>query len=128
VMDVATKKEWLASLREADAQHQRFYIRRVVMLALGAILLGIGMGAVINKAYADPMAVGQDKDGIYTIYTEDCQLKNVVDLEKRATLEKDGKVIEGCVSLLESMPFFVLYIDKEIVLIRTVFFHRVTGA
>jgi len=95
-----------------------------------AAIIGLAIGAVLyaGKVKADPMAVGQAQGSTYTIYTEDCQLKDVVDLEKRATVEKDGKVVEGCVSILENMPFFVLYVDREIFLIRTSFFHRVTGA
>lgn len=95
-----------------------------------AFLIGLAIAAVFYsaKVKADPMAVGQAQGSTYTIYSEDCQLKDVVDLEKRATVEKDGKVVEGCVSILENIPYFILYIDREIFLIRTSFFHRVTGA
>ena len=125
-MNVATKKEFLESLREADHKHDRLVIANKVLFAL---VVGLFLAMAMAPVFAEPMAQGSNAQGTITIFTEECQLKNFIDLEKRATLERNGKVMEGCISVLEGMNMFVFYYQpaKQILLIDGRFFHRVTG-
>lgn len=58
-MSVATKKEWLASLREPQAKKQRMTI---VPMFVWAILFCFVLAAVISKAHAEDVIVGRIVD------------------------------------------------------------------
>ena len=129
-MNIATKKEFLASLREADAKHDRMVI---VPRIVAALLLGFFLAAATFHAFAEPIAQATVANGqiVITVYSEDCQLKDVVsNLPKRATWVQQGRTFEGCVGVQPSLGVAMFYFreDHSVAAVPVSEFVRVIGA
>lgn len=80
-MTVATKKEWLAegwqAVQENSYKHDRWVI---VPRVLAALIVVAGLALWAGHAFADPIAVASAGNGqvVITVYSEDCQLTDVV--------------------------------------------------
>lgn len=100
---------------------------------LWALILFAVIGALYaGKVYAEPLAIANVNNGqvVITVYTEDCQLKDVVsNLPKRATWTEGGKTYEGCVGVYPSFGVAGFYFnDKTVAVVPLQAFARVAGA
>ena len=116
-------------MQDAEAKYERCYIRRVVVLVIGSIVLGAGLLGFCSQANADPLYRAEAGDAVITVYTEPCAVKAVGNLPKRATWTEKGKTFEGCAGSHPQYPILVFYFegDKSVVVIEHGAFQKVTG-
>lgn len=82
-----------------------------------------------HEAKAEPLWVAKKNGLTVTLHSDDCKLKAVSNLKKRATWEQDGKVIEGCYGSLPPLGMvFFYFADLTVLGIPIPFFERVSGA
>ena len=126
-MTPATKKEWLASLRQPEAKKQRMTI---VPLFVWVILFGFALAAVISKAHAEPLYRAEGDATVVTLFTDPCQFKDkVANLPSKATKEKDGATTEGCAGIKSDQGQVLLFFPdtKTVGSLPVEVFSKVTG-
>lgn len=127
--DPATKKEWLASLRDITTGRASITVSPHWLLA---ILFGIALAFVVKIAGADPLVQAVVNSGrvVITVYSESCALTEfVANLPKRATWKEGDKVFEGCAGVSPlGVAMFYFREDKSIAVVPIEMFERVTGA
>jgi len=65
-------KEWFQG-RTPDEQHQRAYFRRVGIVIVAAVILGLATAGAIRKAYAaEPIVYSDGKGNTITLTEEPC--------------------------------------------------------
>lgn len=104
-----------------EISHQIVYGFRV--LFFGIVLL-----FVISLAYAEPVYEAKGDGVRVVVYTEDCALKEVSNLPRRATWTENGKTHEGCAGLHPMGLAMFYFADKTVVAIPMSQFARITGA
>jgi hypothetical protein len=125
-MNPATKKEWLASLRDEPMKHDRMvYVPRIIVI----LLLGFFLAAAIHKAYAEPRYALQGQGVTVTLTDEKCALDAVTNLPYRATWTENGQTFEGCWSISFDEQRVNVYFgnDKTVVSFPPSMFSKVTG-
>jgi hypothetical protein len=101
-------------------------ILRIVVLSL--IALAIAM-AIYKPVHAEPMAAAEAGGVRLVIHTEDCKLKEITNLAKRATWTQDGKTQEGCAGLFQEVGMVIFYFtDKTAFPVPVQMFTRVTNS
>ena len=96
-----------------------------IMLWVVLILLA----AVATRAFAGPIAEGAGDNGAkITLYNDPCKLKEVSNLELRATWQEKGKVFEGCFGIHPYGVVLAYFSDKTVVIIPVDIFREVKGA
>lgn len=123
---VATKKEFLQSLREEPAKHDRLVITNKIIFV---ILVGLFLAAAISPAFAEAVFQGQGQGVTITVYNEPCKLTDVTNLPYRATWEENGKVTEGCIAPRPDAGVVVGYFaDKTVALMPLQMFKKLVSA
>lgn len=96
-----------------------------VFWVAAAVALMIALG---RNANAEPMAAVEQEGVRIVIYTEDCQLKEVKNLIKRATWTENGKTVEGCAGLFPQIGLVLFYFtDRTVVPVPAQMFQRVSN-
>lgn len=94
-----------------------------------AVVVVLGWGLHSGKVFGEPMAVAKEGGIRIVVYTEDCSLKEVKNLPKRATWTENGKTIEGCVGLFGQIGLAMFYFaDKTVVPVPMQLFEKVTSS
>ena len=115
-------------MQDAEAKYERCYIRRVVMLGIGAIVLGAGLLGFCSQANAEPIYKASAEGTTITLHTADCKMPAVKNLPKRAVWEEGGVKTEGCYGPHPQFPVVVFYFsDRTVVIVPVQLFQRVTG-
>ena len=92
-------------------------------------VLVILMVVMVTKAFAGPIAEGAgDNDAKITLYNDPCKLKEVSNLELRATWQEKGKVFEGCFGIHPYGVVLAYFSDKTVVIMPVDIFKAVSGA
>lgn len=82
-----------------------------------------------GKVFADPFISAEAGGVRITVYSEDCQIKEVANLQKRAVWTENGKTVEGCAGFFPELQMvFFYWADKTVVGVPASYFQRVTGA
>lgn len=133
-MNVATKKEFLAegwqAVRQEPYKHDRWLI---VPRVLAVLIVMAGLALWAGHAFAYPISIASAGNGqvVITVYSEDCQLTDVVaNLPNRATWEQRGKTFEGCVGVQPAAEMAMFYFkdDKSVAVVPLQAFVRVVGS
>lgn len=100
---------------------------RIVIVILWALVLFVA--AYTFRVYADPLVQAKAGGVTVTLYTEDCQLKEITNLPKRAVWTENGKDFEGCWAVNPDLRVVIAYFsDKTATALPMQIFQRVTGA
>lgn len=117
--------EWFSG-RSIDERMAQCYWKRVIaLLASGAVLLILFWPL---EAKSEPMFQTVSPDGIViTLHSEKCDLKEIVNLPKRATWQEKAKSYEGCWGLNPLGVVMFYFTDKTIAVVPAEAFQKVTG-
>lgn len=100
----------------------------MILRAAGLLLVFLVLLFVFKPVRAEPFLSAEAGGVKVIIHTDDCKLKGVENLPKRATYHESGKKFEGCVGLSQELGLFLFYWeDKTVVAIPQSFFARVHG-
>jgi hypothetical protein len=94
-------------------------------------LVGAAVFAMFRsgKVFAEPFIAAEQNGVRIAVYTEPCVLKEVTNLQRRATWTENGKVIEGCAGYFPQIELVLFYFaDKTVVPVPSSFFQKVSGA
>jgi hypothetical protein len=82
-----------------------------------------------RPAFADPIAVTKSGDITITLYSEDCALKEVSNLPRRATWVEGNKTFEGCWGPTQFEVVMMYFAeDRTAAVVPVQVFQRVSGA
>ena len=124
---VATKQEWLQSLREADHKHDRMLI---VPRLIVALLFVAGLALFAGKVFAEPVAQASNGKVTVTVYSEKCtHPDHVTNLPNRATWKEGDKVFDGCGGIDRNLGIAIFWFtDVTVFVLPLQAFSPLTGA
>jgi len=115
-------------MQDAEAKYERCYIRRVVVLVIGSIVLGAGLLGFCSQANAAPRYAANVQGVSIVLYDEPCKLDAVANMPHRATWTESGKTYEGCFHYFEHVNLIVAYFaDKSVAPIPVEIFKPLTN-
>lgn len=124
---VATKKEFLASLREEPAKHDRMVILPRLIVGL---LFGLFLVSLVAQAYAEPIAQLVQGNVTITVYNEPCTHQDsITNAPVRATWKEGDKVFDGCAGVVSQIGMaYFWFTDKTVAVVPLQMFSKLTGA
>ena|SRR5688572_20475 len=92
------------------------------------LIVTLLFGCWPNRLNAEPMFQTSTPDGtVITIHSEKCEMKEVVNLPKRATWREGAKTYEGCWGLSPMGVVMFYFSDKTVAIVPAEVFQKVTG-
>lgn len=122
-------KEFFGGLNIIDEEER--IARRRYWLRLAGWVVFAGLVLVgVKSAVAEPMFQVRQGDVVITLHSEECALKEVSNLPRRATWTEGGKVYEGCFGVQPAMEAVMMYFvgDKSVAVAPVSIFQKVVGA
>jgi hypothetical protein len=99
----------------------------IVPLPLWFVLIVTVLFGCPSNALAEPLFQASDQKARITLYSDQCELKEVSNLSRKATWEESGKTFEGCWSISPLGVVVMYFSDKTVAVAPAQAFQKVTG-
>ena len=120
--------EWFEGRSTDEEQMEKCYWRRVGFVIFLAVVAGLIL--IPLNAHAEPVLQTNLPDGtVITLHTDKCELKEVTNLDMRATWQDKAGTYEGCWRPSSFFPLFLFFFreDKTVADIPASVFKKVLG-
>lgn len=93
------------------------------------VIVALGMALTSGKVFGEPFISAEMAGVRLVVHTEECAVKEIKNLPRRATWTEKGKTTEGCAGLSQEIEMIVFYwADGTVTVIPSPYFQRVHGS